>query len=76
MYIAQVKVVSDKSPDGEWLIITYNKDVLEKLHHSTSWIQTVELFKPLVSKNDSIIQINLKCTMELKEEFQLLKMGQ
>lgn len=74
-YTAKIKVVSDPNPSGEWITISYNEETLEKLHRSTSWLQTLELFKHLVPKDNSIVQINLNCTMELKEEYQMLKMG-
>lgn len=75
-YTAKIKVISDLHPNGEWFTVKYNEETLERLQRSTSWVESVELFKQFTSKDDSIIQINLSCTMELKEEFQMLRMEQ
>lgn len=47
---AKLKVVSNAAPneEGKWFDVDYSQESLEKLNRSTSWNQTVDIFKPLV----------------------------
>lgn len=75
VYTAKIKVVSKAAPneEGKWLDITYSQNSLEKLNVSTSWNQTVDIFKPLVPDDYHIVQINISCEMELQESHKLLR---
>lgn len=67
-YKARLKIVPDASPkaDGDWIEVECDDKFVEILKTARSFNTTVELFASRIPLEYHVVQIDLKCIMELR----------
>lgn len=67
-YKARLKVVPDDEPnaDGDWIEVACDDELVEKIKVARSFNETLELFKHHRPEDYHIVQVDLKCILELR----------
>lgn len=74
-YKARLKIVPDVSPNayGGWIDVECDDEFVEMIKAARSFGKTVELFASHVPLEYHVVQIDLKCIMELRAATKTLK---
>ena len=83
-YKAQLRVVPNDVPNwvvpndvpkyiGKWIDVACDDAMVERIKASTSWVETIGLFKNYVPLGHKVLQIDLKCVMELRPSTKTLR---
>jgi len=74
-YTARIRTVPDSNPnsEGAWIPVLCDDSMLEKIKTATSWMRMVQLLNEHVEANHHIVQIDLRCVLELRPMTKIMR---